>query len=93
MNVGHKNSGVATLGHAGARALATRLVAVPHRCSDDSSVVDRESGANSRIASARKTGTLIAMTYPRGTIWSGKCGSGSAVLGKAGVGNVRRIPD
>ena len=39
-------SGVATQGHAGARAPATReLEAVPHRCSADSSVVDRESSA------------------------------------------------
>ena len=33
---------------------------------------------------------LIIKAVP---IWIGKCESGSAVLGKAGVGNVRRNPD
>ena len=45
-----QTSGVATQGHAGVRAPATggrapALEAVPHRCTADSSVVDRESSA------------------------------------------------
>ena len=45
-----ENSGVARLGHTGARALATRVRAPPVQVSmqiigADSSIVDRESGA------------------------------------------------